>query len=464
MTRKLMPSFKSLSSQLLVLTIIFVVIVQIFIYVPSIAQFRKNYLDQRLVAAQIAALSLEEAEGREISEALEKELLDSAEIQAVIVVTDDARQLILSAELPSSLTGVYDLREVSFWALVKDAFKTLQHSGEGSIQVQGRPINTRHQSVQIVMREGPLYNAMIAESKTVLGVTVIISLATAILVYLTLLCLLVRPTRRMTENLTQFAKEPENPDNIMMATARRNEIGLLEKQIVKMQQEIRQALAQKTRLANLGMAISKINHDLKNILSTAQLSRDYLEHKSDNKQQKRVVSRLYTAVDNAIDLCERTLKYGKVEEPPPVKKLIPLQKIVAEAKDALKESAGKNIKWICQIPSSFKVFADKGQLFRALFNLCHNAIEAMGEKGTLTVLAKEKGNRQLIGILDTGPGVSEKVREDLFLPFAGSTKEKGSGLGLAIAQEMIRGHGGEIILEKSDKTGSLFFICLPKRN
>ena len=463
MKEKRLPLFRSLSSQLLILTILFVVIIQVFIYVPSIAQFRKNYLDQRLVAAQIAALSLEQTSAKEISEMLEQELLDSAEIQAVIVVREDARQLILRSQLPESLTGVYDLREVSFWALIKDALDTMARKGEGNIQVQGKPINTRHQSVQIVMHEGPLYDAMVAESKSLLGTTIIVSLATATLVYFTLLFLLVRPTMRVTENLTKFARKPENPDNTLKASGRKNEIGLLEEQIVKMQKEIRLALKQKTRLAKLGIAVSKINHDLKNILTTAQLSKDYLKRKSYDEREKQVVRRLYTAVDRAVELCERTLKYGKAEEPAPVKKKILLKNVAANVEDALKEGAGKNIKWVNNIPRGFKVFADKDQLFRALFNLCRNAIEAMGGTGTLTIMAKEEGGKQLIGVMDTGPGVPEKVRDDLFIPFAGSTKGGGAGLGLAIAQEMVRGHGGEIVLEKSDQAGSLFCISLPKK-
>ena len=463
MEGKTVPFFRSLSSQLLGLAVLFVMAVEVFIYVPSIAQFRKSYLDQRLVAAQIAALSLEEAPGGAISTMLEEELLESAEIQAVIVVREDAKQLILRSELPLSLSGTYDLRDVSFFNLVKDAFATLQRQGEGSIQVEGRPIITRHQSVQIVLMEKPLYDAMVAESGTIIGTSLIPSLVVAAVVYFTLLFFLVRPTSRVTENLTRFARKPENPDSALAPSGRKNEIGLLEEQVAEMQNEIRRALKQKTHLANLGIAVSKINHDLKNILATAQLSKDYLARTSGDERQQRVMGRLQAAIDRAVALCQRTLKYGRADEPVPEKKLISLTAVARDVEDALKDEAGVKIKWVNAVQKGFKVYADREQLFRALFNLCRNALEAMGDKGTLTIIAKEEGKRQLVGVLDTGPGIPAKARESLFIPFAGSTKGGGSGLGLAIAQEMVRAHGGEILLEKTDKDGSLFCISLPRK-
>ena len=234
--------FNSLSSQLLVLIILFVMMIEVLIYVPSLAEFRKDYLDRRLVMAQVAALSLEEVPGQAVSLMLEKELLSAAEIQAVIVIRDDSRQLILRGDMPSKLEAVYDLRNPTSWELVVDAFTVLGRGGTGSIQVEGKPVNTRHQSVLIVLREAPLFEAMVAFSKSILITSLVISLATAGLVFLSIMIFLVRPTKRITDNLTRFAAQPELERNTLKASGRRNEIGLLEDQISHMQREIQKAL------------------------------------------------------------------------------------------------------------------------------------------------------------------------------------------------------------------------------
>ncbi|MCH7630755.1 MAG: HAMP domain-containing histidine kinase, partial [Proteobacteria bacterium] len=294
--------FNSLSSQLLVLIILFVMMIEVLIYVPSLAEFRKDYLDRRLVMAQVAALSLEEVPGQAVSSMLEEELLSAAEIQAVIVIRDDSRQLILRGDMPSRLEAVYDLRNPTSWELVVDAFTVLGRGGTGSIQVEGKPLNTRHQSVLIVLREAPLFEAMVAFSKSILITSLVISLATAGLVFLSIMIFLVRPTKRITDNLTRFAAQPELERNTLKVSGRRNEIGLLEDQISHMQREIQKALQQKKHLTSLGLAVSKINHDLRNILATAQLSIDRLTSGKARENQEQVMARLLRSVDRAVRL------------------------------------------------------------------------------------------------------------------------------------------------------------------
>ncbi|MCH8322776.1 MAG: HAMP domain-containing histidine kinase [Proteobacteria bacterium] len=455
--------FNSLSSQLLVLIILFVMMIEVLIYVPSLAEFRKDYLDRRLVMAQVAALSLEEVPGQAVSSMLEEELLSAAEIQAVIVIRDDSRQLILRGDMPSRLEAVYDLRNPTSWELVVDAFTVLGRGGTGSIQVEGKPLNTRHQSVLIVLREAPLFEAMVAFSKSILITSLVISLATAGLVFLSIMIFLVRPTKRITDNLTRFAAQPELERNTLKVSGRRNEIGLLEDQISHMQREIQKALQQKKHLTSLGLAVSKINHDLRNILATAQLSIDRLTSGKAKENQEQVMARLLRSVDRAVRLGERTLKYGKAEEPPPDKKTFLLAGLVAEVRESLRDGARGGPRWVVKIPKTLKVNADREQLFRVLLNLCGNAIEAMEGAGTLTITGKADGKEHLIRVKDTGPGIPERLQESLFIPFAGSTKGSGYGLGLAIAQELVRAHNGEILLEKSDPTGSVFCICLPAK-
>jgi len=455
------PFFSSLSSQLLVLTVLFVMAVEVVVYVPSLAQFRKNFLDQRLVAAQIAILSLEESDEEGLSPMLERELLEVAEIQAVVVISAESREMVLRSTLPDNLSGSYDLRDPGLFELARDALMTLLRKGEGSIQIQGEPVNPRYQSIQVVLREEPLYFSMVEFSESLLWNSLIISFFTGGLIFFSLMFFLVRPTKRITENLTRFSEQPDRKDNTLKASGRRNEIGLLEDQIAHMQQEIQKALGQKRHLTNLGMAVSKINHDLKNILSTARLSLDRLTSGKAKENQEQIVGRLVRAVDRAVGLTERTLKYGKSDESPPSKTSFPLQSLVLEVRDALKELSGNAVTWTIQIPRSLKVAADRDQLFRVLFNLCRNGLEAMDGRGELTVSAKAGKKEHIIRVADTGSGIPEHLQKGLFVPFAVTTKGSGSGLGLAIAEELVRAHNGKILLEASGPGGTTFSVTLP---
>ncbi|MEE8258646.1 MAG: HAMP domain-containing sensor histidine kinase [Sphingomonadales bacterium] len=462
MQGKSLSFFRSLSSQLLVLTIVFVMIVEVFVYVPSLAQFRKNYLNQRLAAAQIAILSLEEADDEGLSHMLEQELLEVAEIQAVIVISEEARELALSSTLPESVSGPYDMRDPGLLELTRDAFMTLKRKGEGSIQIQGEPINPRYQSIQVVLSEQPLYMAMVDFSKSIFFSSLIISFFTGVLIFVTILFLTVRPTKRITTNLTAFERQPEAKGNILKGSGRKNEIGLLEEQISHMQNEIQGALRQKNHLANLGLAVSKINHDLRNILSTAQLSVDLLARKKSSLPEQKTLDRLYRAVDRAVKLCERTLKYGRAEEPAPIKKNFVLIELLMDACHGLHMDAYEDIELKMEIPDGYTVYADKEQVFRILTNLCRNALEAMNQKGTLTISAEPaKKGKQKIRVTDTGPGIPDTFRETLFVPFVGTSKLGGSGLGLAIAHGLAQAHGGDLVLEKSNSSGTVFCISLP---
>jgi len=461
MSGKAFPFFRSLSSQLLVLTVLFVMAVEVVVYVPSLAQFRKNFLDQRLIAAQIAILSQEETDDEGPSPMLERELLEVAEIQAVVVIESESREMVLRSSLPETLSGSYDLRDPGLFELTRDAFMTFKRKGAGSIQIQGESINPRHQLIQVVLREEPLYFSMVEFAKSLLWNSLIISLFTGGLIYFSIMFFLVRPTKKITENLTLFSEQPDRNKNTLKASGRQNEIGLLEDQIAHMQHEIQKALGQKRHLTNLGLAVSKINHDLKNILSTARLSLDRLTSGKSRENQEQVIGRLVRAVDRAVSLTERTLKYGKSEEPPPVKTSFALKKLVHEVRDALKGLSGEGISWTIRVPGTLKAAADRDQLFRVLFNLCRNGLEAMGGSGKLTVSAETEHNYHIIRVTDTGPGIPENLHGNLFVPFAVTTKGSGSGLGLAIAEELIRAHKGKIELEKSDQKGTTFLVTLP---
>lgn len=449
----------SLSARLLFLTICFVMVVEVLIYVPSIANFRRGFLEQKLMAAQVAALSFEEIPGQEVSDMLEQEILDSADILAVIVLRGDSRQLMLRRPFPYPLVARFGLDKISYFDLLKGAIMTLWRGGEGVIQVSGPTISARHDRVEVVLAETTLYKEMLDFTWNVLGVSILVSLFTAGLVYLSLAFLVSRPIGRIVKSINQFRKNPEGAPEIGLSSTRKDEIGTVERELARLQNEIRKALKQRANLAALGAAVSKVSHDLRNILATAQLSLDRLEA-VDNPVVKTTLPRLIRSVDRAIRFCERTLKYGKADEPPPERTRVSLHHLIEEVKLSLGVEDIEELSWRNEVPEDLVAYLDPEQIFRVLLNLGRNSVQAMRRSGDIRFDAEvDAAGEIVLTVSDSGPGIPGPVREHLFVPFKGGSGGS-TGLGLAIVRELLQAHGGDIRLEKSDAQGTTFTLRL----
>ncbi len=117
---------------------------------------------------------------------------------------------------------------------------------------------------------------MVRYGLNIVYLSIMISLITAALVYFAISALLVRPMMRISRNMLHFGEHPEDPSRIITPSGRFDEIGTAERELETMQRQLTQALNQKNRLAQLGLAVSKISHDLRNMLSNAQLISDRL--------------------------------------------------------------------------------------------------------------------------------------------------------------------------------------------
>jgi signal transduction histidine kinase len=235
-----------------------------------------------------------------------------------------------------------------------------------------------------------------------------------------------------------------------------------------MQHDLASMLQQKSRLAALGLAVSKINHDLRNLLASAQLISDRLAHLPDPRVQ-RFAPKLMRALERAIDFCQSTLSYGRAQEPPPDRKMIGLAALVDEVRETLDLGPESAIGWVSAVERGLTVDADHDQLLRVLINLARNAVQALETRAPndpsrdqIRVTGRRQGAVVVIEVADTGPGFPERAREHLFEAFQGSTRTGGTGLGLVIAAELVRAHGGEIRL--ADGTlGATFQITIPDR-
>lgn len=452
----------SLTIRLLLFTILFVLVFEILIFVPAIVQFRTSFLEQRMASGTTAALSLEEVPGHQISPNLEQELLTSAQIQAIIITREDSRQLILRSKMPFTLVGRYDLRQGGFVSSLKNTIDTFMRQGNGVIQVAGASMTPRFKFVEIVIWEKHLYEAMLTYSFNILGATMLFSMLTAVFIFIFIQLFVVKPITHMTKSISGFRTNPEDTRQTLQATSRSDEIGIIEREINRMQEELRQALNQKTKLAELGLAVSKINHDLRNILATAQLSSERLREIKD-PMVKTLTYRLIGSVDRAITLCESTLKHGRADEAAPEQSTLNLYNLASDVGSALGFDSQNNQNWVIEIDPNHNIYADSDHMFRVLLNLGQNAKQAISEKGSINIRFDNKNNIDNIYVADTGSGIAQSLQDELFTPFKNSNKAKGTGLGLAIARELVRAHGGDLTLQKSDAEGTVFHICLPSK-
>jgi signal transduction histidine kinase len=458
-----------LSGKLLFLTVLFVMLAEVLIYVPSIANFRLNWLNDRLAAAHTAALVLDAAPSGMVPESLAKQILSSISARAVAMKMGTQRRLLAANDVPSQIEQDIDMRNVPWWRAIIDAFDTMFLSETNDVmRVVGPAPMAEGQFIEIVLDEAPLRKAMLTFSVNILLLSLAISGITATLVFFALHYLLVRPMGRITQNMVTFRADPENPGQIIRESGRSDEIGTAETELAAMQRELASMLHQKNRLAALGLAVSKINHDLRNLLASAQLFSDQLSTLPDPKVQ-RFAPKLMRALERAIAFCQSTLSYGAVQEPPPERKTLQVESLIEEVHEALGLGLDVPIRWIVAIERGLTMEADHDQLFRVLVNVARNAVQVLESRGArdpardqIRITGRREGGVVVIEVSDTGPGVPEKARAHLFQAFQGSTRAGGTGLGLAIAAELVRAHGGDIRLVPGT-IGATFSITIPDR-
>lgn len=458
------PLRRSLSRRLLVLTVLFVMLSEVLIFVPSIANFRKSWLEQTLGGAQIAALALEATPDNMVSPALQQELLENAQVFSVSLYRNNVHRLMLSEKMPPKVDAAYDLRRAMAPMLILDAFRTLLAGDGRVIVVTGYPRFGAGDFIRIIVSETPLRHAMIRYGENIFLLSLVISIMTASLVFLVLHIVFVRPMRRITENMVAFRENPEDARRVIAPSSREDEIGVTERELGAMQRDIRATLNQRAHLASLGAAVSRINHDLRNILANAQLIGDRIGAVEDPTVQ-HLAPRLFASIDRAIDLCTRTLRFGRADEELPRRSRFELAPLLEEVREMSGVPDEAKIRWANQSAPGLMVEADRDHLFRILLNLTRNAVQAIqegkGGEGAVCIAARRAGEHLHIEVADTGPGLAPKAREHLFQPFAAGARSGGAGLGLAIADELARGHGGGIELLTTGSDGTIFRVCIP---
>jgi signal transduction histidine kinase len=326
------------------------------------------------------------------------------------------------------------------------------------------PSMTKDVEMEVIVPESALKAGLLGFSRTLLIVSLIVSAIVGALVYFAIYRLVVRPMRGLTRSIVRFAEAPEGAE-IEPAPGGSDEMQRATSALQAMQKTVSAAFRQRKRLAELGEAVAKINHDLRNSLAAAQIVSEGLAQ-SDDPRVKRAAPRLERAIERAISLAEATLRYGRAEPPAPNVAPVNLVPVIEEA--AAEGLAGRaDIEWRLDAPGQLPAAADADHVHRIVANLVRNAARAISEQpgrtcpGKVSARAFRQDGNVIIEIADNGPGIPPAVMGRLFQPFSGSGSRDGAGLGLAIARELARGMKGDLELSSNTATGAAFTLRVP---
>lgn len=459
--------FSGLSVKLIATIVAVILAVEVVIYLPSAAEFRANWMEDRLRVGIVAARVLDAVpDVMALPRTLTDRLLNSAQALAIRYRREGQNQLIQldGVQIPREVVAV-DLRSREPMQLIAGALDTLFFGGPRVLRIIGEEEGQEQSVVEVLMPEAPLRAELFTYSRNLFILSLIVAVMTAVALYVFVARILIAPIRRLTANMVGFRQAPENAALIIDPQPRKDEFGVLEQELAAMETDVFTMLRQRRHLADLGLAVAKINHDLRNTLTSAQLLSDQVATLEDPKVQ-RLAPRLVSSIDKAIGFAQSVLDYGRQSATPPKPVRLDLRELVEEAAFEARLVGHPDIKVENRVPAEVAVNADPDQLARVFVNLLKNAREALeaqagkiaGPAITVDFAASEEGVS--ISVSDNGPGLPPRAREHLFVAFEGSAKAGGTGLGLAIARELTEAHGGRLSYEPLTP-GTRFVVTLP---
>jgi signal transduction histidine kinase len=456
--------FSGLSAKVLALTIVFVLLGEVMIFLPSIANFRIQWMKTRIAQGEIAALAAEAAPDAIVDASLRSEILKGAGVLAVSLKRDGTRQLVLRDGSNSMVAESFDLRSGMYWFTLLDAMRVFFSAEDRIVSVVDVPPNMSGEVIEVTLSEAMMAKTMRSYALNILYLSIVLSLIVAALIYAALNRVLVRPMQQLSSNMMAFGDKPEDTTRVIRPSARRDEIGAAERELNDMQLQLQDLLKQKSHLAALGLAVSKVSHDLRNMLTTAQVVSDSLASVRD-PQVQRFTPRLIMSLDRAITFLNQTLQYGQARELPPQRAKLDLHDLAQDVLMAFELVVQSRVELRNAVVRGTVVDADREHLHRVLTNLVRNAVQAFEAGGTpsplVSVTATRQGSVTCIEVSDNGPGIPPAVRDRLFEAFQSAARPGGTGLGLAISQELVEAHGGALSVKHSCETGSCFRIEIP---
>lgn len=442
------------------LTVGVILITELAVFLPSLGHERKTWLERHIREANIAALAVVGAPKGLLDPATRDDLLRLSGDEMIRLHRASGVEVILSPPAPVEATVRYDLRREDALTSIGRALAALFREEDRLVAVIGVSPLRPGSVVELVTHERELLKALRAYAWDWAAVSLVIAGMAGGLVYVALLFFIVRPVERLTDAIIAFRAAPEqvpplDPESVSLLGD--DEMAVAGRELAHMQQELREALWRNARLAALGSAVAQVSHDLRNILSSAMLAADRLSACED-PAIRRSGEVLVRSIERALEIARRTLDYAREGPPALVRAPFALAHLIDELRETALTGMPASL-IVADLPPGLTLEADREQIFRIFTNLLRNAFEAGARR---VIINARVGEHDLeIDIADDGPGLPEAVRRNLFRPFAVSSRRGGSGLGLAIARDLARAHGGELVLVKTDESGTTFRLSLP---
>lgn len=454
-------ALRGLSGRVLAIVLAVSLLIQLAVVAVLVTSRWSDSLSERLAAALVAVLVQDAAADMQVSQTLRDKLLMVSGVSSIALKTEDYRQLVLTSDTFAPVDARIDLRSAGFLTRLYETSATLMRGGEGMIQVVGPIQKMPGEFIEILMPERELYDGLVDVLIGALAAAFALALVVGAALFYVLSRLLVRPVTRLTHSMVSFASDPENPSNTLTAWNRYDEIGAAARNLRDLQIRLRNLLGEKRRLAELGAAVARINHDLRNLFATMQLVSDTLERVDDVRVQ-RAAPRLVRALERGIALCQSTLDYGSARQ---ADAAIARQRLAPVVEEALGQFALQPNPPTIRISVSDEIEAsfDSDHVFRILSNLARNAIAAIPvENAEISVRADVVDTHVVVALQDNGPGIPGAAQEGLFTAFSGSTSKGGSGLGLALSRELAWAMEGDLKLARTGPEGTCFELVLPR--
>jgi signal transduction histidine kinase len=457
-----------LAVRVLAVTVSFVLLAMGLFYVTRLTAYRETWLHSKVAGAR-AGVEAFNADGPiPPSGDLAMRMLNADSLKSISLATPTGRRdLVLPGPQPvPDQTTTPD--DASYLEQIEATFHTLLSPPGTIVRIATPPTEP---IFDVTLDETPLIDALWRVSRNFVTISLTIAAVVTCVLWAALWRMVLQPVRRLTSNIIAFGESPHDSTRVIEQSGRRDEVGRAERALAAMELSLAHELAQGKRLAELGMAVARINHDLRNMLAAAQLISDRLATIPDPLAQ-RLAPRLVATLDRAIQFCQSTLTFGAGRELPPSRRRFDLSELIRQVVEAAEAEAEIAIDYAIDIPPRFQVYADPDHILRVLENLSRNAAQALAVKGAqggrpkaIRFAAIRTEGLALIEISDTGPGFPADQNDRIFEPFHKSTSEFGAGLGLAIAADLVTRNGGAIALAPSKADdfycGARFLIKLP---
>ena len=454
-----------LSARALLLTVVFVLMAEAVLFMPSLGRWLEQELNDRLSDGHLAIRTLEVLPSAMPTGALTDELLDHVNADLVAFRSPGQPKLALFRDPTLRADRSIDLRTTNIIELSIVAWNLmLDHRPDAVLRVVGLSPADQMAEIELLLDQTRICTTLRSYALRIALLSMFVGLVTGFLLYLTLRWLIVRPVMRLTRAVQDFAEHPEVAHVPLKGTRRRDEIGYAFRQLDAMQDTVRAALTQNRRLASLGTGVAKISHDLRNLLTTSLLITERMQVSKDERVAK-AAPRLAESIERAASLTHTIVQHARDGLPPLTVEEVVLKPFFGGVIDRVRQRWGPEGKVVSLIEDyqTDTTRLDPLQIERVLNNLLDNSFEAGASKVDLT--AKATSDTLIITISDDGAGVPDAAVPHLFDAFKGSTKRGGTGLGLHNSAEIIHAHKGMIELTHTGQDGgnpTTFRIELPQ--